>query len=368
MLAIGALLKETAISDEAPQARRRLVLLMAVNLIGLALAWVAIEVVRDLRATVFQPFRMATVLRGLALIVVAGRVRRLWEDGGVEGRARAMLLGAGLLGDWTLVVVTLAEVAMSAFPDPVPEGGSLVVDGARRAVGLGLLAAGGVFLWRHDTESGHWRLLMALGAFGLVAWGFRGRGWSFTPRRLRWAVAGAWAVPMAVLIAPMVPGVGSGLVAHCRFGEVPTDDVERLALWCRAHTPPSARFIGPPGPKTFRLWSRRSVAFNRAASPYHAEGVADWAARFRDHVGFRGTSLDFARAYLADRQRLERRYQAMSDFELAGLARRQGATHVLATAPASSTAPAGPLELLRIEGRYAVYRVAGPCSVTYIGP
>jgi hypothetical protein len=161
------------------------------------------------------------------------------------------------------------------------------------------------------------------------------------------------------------------LLARCRFTAVPTDDVERLALWCRDHTPAGARFIGPPGPKTFRLWSLRSLAFNRAGSPYHAEALGDWGARFRDHVGFEGSLGGLARAYQRDRHGLEQRYQAMTDAQRAALAVRQGATYVLAAPPAdrsAAEAEAGaerPLELLRVEGRYAVYRLrsAGP-SVT----
>jgi hypothetical protein len=156
---------------------------------------------------------------------------------------------------------------------------------------------------------------------------------------------------------------GESLVERCRFAAVPTDDIERLAVWCRGHTPADARFIGPPGPKTFRLWSLRSLAFNRASSPYHAEGLADWAARFRDHVGLDGPNAALIRAYRADRHGLERRYQALGDDGLAALAARQGASHVVADAPGGAdpreTDENGPLELLHVEGRYAVYRVRG---------
>ena len=125
-------------------------------------------------------------------------------------------------------------------------------------------------------------------------------------------------------------------------------------------------FVGPPGPKTFRLWARRSVAFNRAASPYHAEGLADWFARFQDHVDFHATPAEFVSAYLADRHRFEARYQALSDAQRAALAVRQGASYVVAAAPApiddalagDQSMPAPPLELLHVEGRYAVYRVS----------
>ena len=50
-----------------PAARVRLALMMAVNLVGLGIAWWGVEVAKDLRLTLFQPFRMATMARGMAL-------------------------------------------------------------------------------------------------------------------------------------------------------------------------------------------------------------------------------------------------------------------------------------------------------------
>ncbi len=208
-------------------------------------------------------------------------------------------------------------------------------------------------------------MLGALGALAGYTLLSRWRRPSWTPRRIGLGLAASWAVPAVALAVPIAmgaPGRGgwaAAMVGRCRFAEVPADDLERLAAWCRDRTPPTARFVGPPGPKTFRLWSRRPLAFNRSSSPYHARGLADWAARYRDHVGFDGPTAEFARAYLADRHDLEARYQAMSDAGRAALARRQGATHVLAAAPPDPAHldPAGPLELLRIEGRYAAYRV-----------
>jgi hypothetical protein len=153
---------------------------------------------------------------------------------------------------------------------------------------------------------------------------------------------------------------------------MPLDDIERLALWCRDHTPSSARFIGPPGPKTFRLWSRRSLAFNRSGSPYHGAGLADWFSRFQDHVDFHGTPEQFVRAYRDHRHEFESRYQSMSDGQRAALALRQGAGYVIAEAPKEPAArdrgePTRPLELLHAEGRYAVYRV-NPSSLVHRQP
>jgi hypothetical protein len=156
--------------------------------------------------------------------------------------------------------------------------------------------------------------------------------------------------------------VVKGLVARCRFAATPIDDIERLAVWCQQHTPAEARFIGPPGPKTFRLWSRRNLAFNRAGSPYHAVGLADWFRRFQDHVGVYEPPAAFVRDYLAGRHRFESRYDELDDEEQAALARRQGAEYVVALSP-SARKPAGEsslkgqMELLHAEGRYAVYKV-----------
>jgi hypothetical protein len=346
-----------------PRARARIAILLVVDLIGLALAWVAVEGVRDLAATLFQPFRMATVARGLALVVIAGKVDRLWRRGDPIGRARAALLAAGLVGDRALLVATAVELVMAA--------------GAAWPIGLGALGVGIGYLARHDTESGHWPLLgaLAIAAVSIMLSARRSEttGEVQQPARRRrqiLALALAWVVPALALVAACLPAgrsgplrtAADGLVARCRFAEEPIDDGERLADWCRRRTPEGATFIVPPGLKTFRLWSRRAVAFNRAASPYHAAGLADWAERFRDHVGFRGPLSNFVRAYLADRHGLERRYQAMTADERAALAMRQGATFVVAAAPPPGSAQdrSGPLELLHIEGRIAVYRLRPP--------
>jgi hypothetical protein len=330
---------------------------IAVNLLGLGLAWLAVEVFKNAAVTLFQPFRMATVARGLALVALSGRVVGLWKGGSLVDRARALLIACGLAGDWMLVVATAVDLTVddvdSWIRRPGWSWGAFTV----------ALGAGVVFLARHDTEMGHVLLLAALGAVSLLTIVFRRQSWNWNRSRLAWALAASWALPLAAWVAaigadPRAPWAAA-LLARCRFAATATDDIERLALWCRAHTPTTARFIGPPGPKTFRLWSLRNLAFNRAASPYHARGLADWAARFRAHVAFEGSSTALVQAYQHDRHALEQRYQAMSDSERAALAVRQGATYVVAAPPQGSpgTPAEDPLELLHVEGRYAVYRV-----------
>lgn len=348
--------------------RVRLALMLAVMLAWLAGSWFAIEVLRSPRMTIFQPFRLATVARGLCLVLVSGRLVGLWSRGSWFARTRAVLIGVALAGDWMLVAVTLAELGATTLEH--------LGERFRRMVPFlygGILTWGLFFLSRHDTESGHWPLLLALGAcllFRMFASVRRAGGWLVdrVPSRPGLTLALAWSAPVLALVAGVFPVNAPGfrgLSARCRLVPVAVDDVERLGVWCREHTPVDARFIGPPGPKTFRLWSRRSLAFNRAGSPYHAEGLADWFARFQDHVDLHVPPAEFVRAYVAGRHRLEARYDALDETQLVDLAVRQGADHVIAAATTSTGK--GRLERLHAEGRYAVYRLAsgsGPASTS----
>jgi hypothetical protein len=342
----------TTHNSQTNPARRRLALLMAVNLAALGAAWVAIERVGDFRVTLLQPFRLATVARGLCLVLVAKRIADLWALDQTNSRIRAALLVVGLTNDWSLVVVTLVELA-----------------GSIRLLAPIILMAGLAFLARHDTASGHLPLILTVALIAGVRLVKRRkslavRGFPFGQiAQFRFApLALAWAIPLAAVMATWVteaPGsfgaTARALVAHCRFGETPLTDEERLAVWTRAHTAPDVRLVTPPGPKSFRLWSHRAVAFNRAASPYHAAGLADWADRFRRHVGFDGPPDAFARAYLADRQALEAGYDAQSGDALADLAESQGAGLVLTRKPPAD--PGRRLTPLAAEGRYRLYRV-----------
>lgn len=348
-----------------PPARRRLALALVVNLLGLALSWILVEPLDNFRVMLFQPFRLATVARGLCIIVLSGHLLTLWKKRDLASRARVLILIVGLTGDWSFVVAACAEMAFQVFDRCYsPKAGAFA--------GLAAFVCGLVFLSRHDTASGHvpllaaWSTAVALSAFLR----FRDQsapsiGW--TPRRLALAISLSWVVPTLALLAPLTasrfPALAKpalALATHCRFAETPRDDVEALALWARRNLPADARFIGPPGPKTFRLWSRRDLAFNRASSPYHARGLADWAARFRAHVGFEGTGAEFATAYLDNRQKLEQGFDTMPDDQLAALAHAQQARFILSR---HRNGPSSKLTLVKEAGHYAIYTVdLGPTA------
>lgn len=343
--------------------RRRLILGLAVLLAGLAIAWWAIEYWREPRVILFQPFRMATVARGVMLVLIAGRIGRLWSRGGFD-RIRAVVLVAALPMDWSWVIVALAETTWELTNRLRPLASSNS-HSAPTLTWSTVLLLGGLYLSRHDPQSAHWLIVLGLGlgVASVVGLGAR-RPPNWDPTRCLFAMGLAWLLPLVAMVTQsgwLPPSVSSRfdagitrLAEKWRFGETPTHPLERLAVWCRDHTPPDARFIGPPNPKTFRLWSRRTLAFNRSSSPYHARGLADWSSRFQDHVNFHGSTREFAEEYLRDRQALESRYDTLSPEQLLGLASRQSADHVLTQA---RVLPDPRLEFLHAEGRFAVYRI-----------
>jgi hypothetical protein len=353
--------------EDQSAARRRLLIALGLIVGGLIAATLAIEFIGDLRVTLIQPFRMATLGRGICLVLLAPHLLALFKRERILGDFRAVWLLAGLIGDWTLVVVTFVEVTFFLL-ERVP-GRSYGKFGVAAVIAGGLL-----YLAWHDTESGHLRLLAATAGVFLARAVVRGKSVRITTPRLVRIAGYCWLAPLAAMICPIVAPEPSPafrpmtkfLTARCRFGETPLRDMERLALWCREHTPRDAVFIGPPGPKSFRLWSGRALAFNRAGSPYHAAGIADWGERFRAHVGFDGSLDEFARAYLNDRQALERRYDDFSAEELAALAKRQKAEYVIAETMIPPSA-SEPLQCLRVEGRFAVYRVKAVVAVRSAG-
>ena len=361
-----------------PAARTRLAILLAVNLAGIAMAWLAVEVLQESLRDALPTLPDGHGVPGACPRRRLGASRRALE--GWPVRRPCPRLARGRRAGRRLDARRRHGRGSGSERRRERPGLDRMKTWARHRGWTGGVSpspwgSGLVFLARHDTELGPW--LDARGARGP---GRSCRDWSeggtpsWNRRRLGWALAVAWAraagrIPGGEPRRPAAPWA-AGLIERCRFAAVPTDDMERLALWCREHTPATARFIGPPGPKTFRLWSLRSLAFNRAASPYHAEGLADWAARFRDHVGFEG-SVDRPRPGLPARPPRPRaslssneRRRARGPGGPAGGAAMSWPARRRGRRAACAAGGDGPLELLHVEGRYAVYRVRNPGAVT----
>ena len=141
------------------------------------------------------------------------------------GRLRAILLAVAFTGDWLLVVVTVAELAVSATQSD--SRGSLAPCVARlsmRSISWrsAMLALGLNFLGHHDTEYGHIPLLAALGLG--VADRIDGRGVADATLRIRVAWqpdldAGAACARRSALAWAAAAGLaarGGGAAGSCR--------------------------------------------------------------------------------------------------------------------------------------------------------
>lgn len=414
---------ESSSNRSRNSARFRLGLILAITWSGLAIAWRLVAIDQIPRFILFQPFRVATIARGLALVFIAEHVFCLWMRRTIFDRARGATIVIGLTGDWALVVATAFEttaILIERFPvrigsefasrmfevlrsapslarrvgmksgnakpilthsnrqnegilEPMRTASSVIFHFSKIYEHLNVLVSSAVliygltFLSRHDTQSGHWRLIAAIAGAIVVSMIQKFTSFKINRRRLMIFAAACWAFPIGAFLIEVAPIAREGLgkrimgavVERARFVEIPKNDSERLAVWCRSHTDPAALFVVPPGDKTFRLWSRRSVAFNRAASPYHAAGLADWFDRYKKHVGFHGSIDDFAHAYIKDRYALEHGYDRLGVDRLAELARDEGAMYVVAGSNLLKDGASAdiPLDLVHREGRLAAYRV-----------
>ena len=189
-----------------------------------------------------------------------------------------------------------------------------------------------------------------------------GRGDWPSPSSLAWLSArGAAGVVIPWKASAARLRVLRGLIDRCRFYPMPVDDIERLALWCRDHTPTTARFIGPPGPKTFG--SGRDGAWpSTARQPLSRRGTGRLVRPVPGPCGFPRPAGGI-RAGLPRRPprvrgalrcpRATTQRAALASGRARRLRRRRRPRMPASRVPG----PSGPLELLHVEGQYAVYRV-----------
>ena len=193
-----------------------------------------------------------------------------------------------------------------------------------------MLGLGLNFLAHHDTEYGHLPLARRRsdrrpGAGSDKPAATRGRDradvdLALDPPRRRAILALAWAVPAAALCAAAIPLDGAlarsafvrGLISRCRFVAVPADDVERLALWCREHTPRVGAVHRAARPQDVPplVAAKPGVQPRREPLPRRRAWPTGSLA-FRTTSDFHGDAEEFVQRYLADRHGFEARYEQL---------------------------------------------------------
>ncbi|MBI1323936.1 hypothetical protein GC170_12235 [bacterium] len=313
---------------------------------GLALATVLVEIAHSLPVAMAQPFRLATPLRGLCLILLIPHLTGLIRFGGVTGAARAGALILCLRGDRSFEAAVAVELALIGSSWIFCQFTNLE---RKPGYDLAALAIAGIlaswWLIRNDTADGEVLLIggyLTGAAFALIVPRIGPRiemRFSSGPtgdRNARaWRIcAYAWAIPLASAIAGTADPAGDSsicrtLAGRWRIQEIPTSDVERLAVAAREILPADALVLAPPRDKAFRHWSRRSVVVNVAGSPYQAKALADWAERLRIVAGEPADLADFARHWPENRVAWETHYEKAPATQLDAWATRFGATAIV---------------------------------------
>ncbi len=317
--------------------------------IGLALTTVLVEIAHSLPVAMAQPFRLATPLRGLCLILLIPHLTALIRSGGVAGAARAGALILCLRGDRAFVAAVAVEFVFIGsswiFRQFTNPNGKPGYDLATLAV-AGILASR--WLIRNDTADGEVLLIggyLTGAAFALIVPRVGPRiamRFSSAPNGIRNArayriIAYAWAIPLASAIAGTADPSGDSsicraLAGRWRIQEIPTSDIERLAVAAREILPADTLVLAPPRDKAFRHWSRRSVVVNVAGSPYQAKALADWAEKLRIVAGEPADLADFARHWPENRVAWETHYEKASTNQLDAWAMRFGAMAIVTRA------------------------------------
>lgn len=302
-----------------PGPRRQVVSLGAVLLGFLAVAGFFSAVIPVWDLMLLQLFRLATLLRAVALVLGAGAAADLVRTG---ERSRGLFLLASALSPWSLAAGVLVEVAARR--------GRFWAPAAAACAATALLAP-----WVAVAQ------VVGLGA-GRVRW---------TPPAWTLVALGAlaWGLPLAALAA----GPSSTLARGLQFAPVPRDDTEALALWCRSETPRDAVFLVPPGLSGFRLWSQRAEVVDWWTPPITAPDLLEWARRLQAVTGLEDRSL---REFVALGEGAMGRYEELPPEQLAALARRYGAEYVVSRRDLTG----GGLVLVHRQGALVLHRRLAP--------
>ncbi len=361
-----------------PKSLQRAMIWSGLILSGLLIATPLIEIARIPDIALAQPFRLATPLRGLCLILFVPHMMHLIDNRGLMGTTRALGLLLTLRSDWGFVVACLIETCMISADCIFTEK---TLDYHWKclhwAAFLSLACYGFYWLRRVDpseseTLLGGGYLLGFIARFASLQMAKK-PGWKWfranydirSENQVRLACY-CWALPAIALISGFSDPDGHSIMARLvaskwRMTETPLSDSERLGHWARRNLPIDAVVLTPPRDKSFRYWSGRSVVCNVAGSPYQATALQAWAQRLKSISGQNSLKIiDFAHDWPQKRVEFETSFEKSNPQEWLALANQYKADTLIVGSNAKSDQliKSGWKEV-KVSGRWAIWRKSG---------
>ena len=135
-----------------------------------------------------------------------------------------------------------------------------------------------------------------------------------------------------------------------------TSDVNRLAWWCRRHTPRDALFLTPPEVSSFRLMSERATFIDYKGNGFTNTAIVEWYARL--HALYRMQHGRVPAPSEASRHKVRDAYEHATAEQIAALAKDHGIRYFVARARPSGK-PDYPFPLVHAQGVWRLYDVQG---------
>lgn len=311
----------------------KILLWVSIVTLGLTIAIPAIEFFHDINITLAQPFRLATPLRGLMLVLILPTIVRSLQSCELLQWCRTAALILSLRNDMSLSVMLLMEFLSILLDCLTNKFTTYNLSNLNKLVLIISQMAGCVWLFKHDPKQGQ-QLILGGYLLGCIGYFFYQYNKSIFIRinsimhsmkiqkrkQLRIAFY-AWAAPLlAVIMGGYDPSgllwTAEKIATKWRIYETPISDAEKMGFWIDRNLPRDLLILSPPRDKSLRLWSHRSVVLNVAGSPYQAEALEAWASRLQTLSGFQGNLAEFCSKWPTDRVAFETFYEKASPDEI----------------------------------------------------
>lgn len=294
---------------------------------GLIVAVPGIELIQNLNITLAQPFRLATPLRGIMLVLMLPSLIRALKSPLFVTKSRAITLILSLRSDMALLIMIEIEVLVWIFRRITQRSSDSPPSLSESLLSVFLQLGGIYWLWKHDPRESHYLILLGylVGlTFQMIQWIFRSKKWTWNQlervnvgmkRKIRWVLY-AWTLPaLSLMLTHDIKSASSvamplEFLGHrWRIHEIPRSDSEKLGIWIRQNLPRETLILSPPRDKSLRLWSQRSLVANIAGSPYQAAALKIWAERVRNLAMFQQDLSQFAHEWPTKRVDFENQFE-----------------------------------------------------------